>query len=286
MQTRTTTARRYGRAAILLITALILGGCGFSGFQDNLSAAILNNPDPDTIGEALPTLLVATDALIENDPNNSGRLRTGATLYTAYASLFVDDRERASRLLVRAMGYGERALCLDAGDACGLAELDYLEFIERLNRLGEGSVPSLYAFTVSWLAWAQVNSDDLTVLANLPKMQAALTHVLLLDETFQQGTAHVYMGMLKTLRPPSLGGKPDEGRQHFERALEISAGRNLSARVEYAASYARLIYDRELHDRLLQEVLAAPVEADQLTLLNVIAQRRAKELLENADDYF
>jgi len=89
-----------------------------------------------------------------------------------------------------------------------------------------------------------------------------------LDETLQNGGPQLYLGILQLLRPPSLGGVPDQGRAHLERAIELSGGRNLTAKVELAKRYARTLYDRELHDKLLQEVLAADPEAEGLTLFN------------------
>ena len=73
---------------------------------------------------------------------------------------------------------------------------------------------------------------------------------------------------------------------HFERAIELSGGRDLSAIVEYANGYARLMYERDLHDRLLNEVLAADPTVIGATLMNVLAQELAAELLATADDYF
>jgi len=89
-----------------------------------------------------------------------------------------------------------------------------------------------------------------------------------------------------TLLPPALGGKPEEGLAHFERAIKLSAGRDLMAKVEYARRYARITYNRELHDRLLQEVLDADAVEPGLTLSNVLAKRQAKELLASAESYF
>jgi hypothetical protein len=47
-----------------------------------------------------------------------------------------------------------------------------------------------------------------------------------------------------------------------------------------------LTYDRELHDRLLHEVLEADPQVPGLTLTNTLAQRQARVLLESADGYF
>lgn len=269
-----------------LFLLLIVSGCGLSGFQQGLSEAMLNNPDPATVREAMPTFLVTTDALIEADPENIGRLRNGAELYSAYAVLFIDDSARGRRLVARAKSYGEKALCLETGFACDLDQVDFETFVGMLNRLDEDEFPALFSYIQGWLAWARFNSDDWTVVANLPKYEAALAHLVQRDEGYRNGSALVYLGMLKSLRPPSIGGKPEEARRCFDRAIELSGGRNLSAKVELARSYARLVYDRELHDQVLAEVLAAPVEAPGLTLQNALAKSQAQELLKSADDYF
>ena len=97
---------------------------------------------------------------------------------------------------------------------------------------------------------------------------------------------HGYLGILNALRPPALGGRPEVAREHFERAIVLSGGRDLSIKVEYARRYARLVFDQELHDRLLNEVLAAPVEAPGYTLFNVLAKQEAAALLATSKEYF
>jgi hypothetical protein len=94
------------------------------------------------------------------------------------------------------------------------------------------------------------------------------------------------MGILLTLRPPALGGKPEEARVHFEKAILLSDGRDLGAKVEFARGYAKLLYDRELHDRLLSEVMTSDPYADGLTLSNVMAKEQAAQMLVEADNYF
>ena len=63
-------------------------------------------------------------------------------------------------------------------------------------------------------------------------------------------------------------------------------GLDLSAKVEFARRYARMMFDQELHDTLLTEVMEAPVEVPGRTLFNVLAKRDAAELLETSQEYF
>ena len=199
-------------------------------------------------------------------------------------SLQIRSGPSAWRGVPAVMGKG---LCANGGiHFAALRSVPYEEFVASLGVLGKRDVPTFYAFTVSWLIAIKANSSDWGALADLPKVEAALERIVELDESYERGSAHLYLGILQTLRPSSLGGKPEEGRWHFERALALSGGKDLGVKVEYARGYARLLYDRELHDRLLREVLAADPESPGLTLINVLAREQAEELLRSGEDYF
>jgi len=99
-------------------------------------------------------------------------------------------------------------------------------------------------------------------------------------------SVYSYMGTMHTIRPPSMGGEPELGREFFEKAIAESGGHDLSAKVAYAKGYAKLLYERELHDRLLNEVLEADPNQNGFVLMNVMAQKEAAALLAEADDYF
>jgi TRAP transporter T-component len=92
--------------------------------------------------------------------------------------------------------------------------------------------------------------------------------------------------VIATAIPPALGGRTEVGREHFEKALALSQGHNLMVKVYYAKNYARGVFDRELHDRLLNEVLAADPHQTGWTLSNLKAQEEASALLASADEYF
>src|SRR5690606_35804388 len=106
------------------------------------------------------------------------------------------------------------------------------------------------------------------------------------DPALDHGTPLVYLGVLHSLRPAAVGGDPERGRAYFEQAAALSGGRNLMARTMQAEFYARLVFDQELHDRLLREVLAADPRAPGLTLGNTLAQERARGLLASGAQYF
>jgi hypothetical protein len=253
---------------------------------DDLSSAILDQDDPDIVRAGAPAYLLAIDGLIRGDPDDAELLLLGARLYGAYASAFVEDATRQRRLWDRALGYGRRALCRSCEGVCEAADRPYDAFVVSLGDTGARDVPSLYGFGAAWSGWVQAHADDWGAVAEIPKIEALMQRVVELAERYQDGAAHLYLGVLLTQRPASLGGKPEEGREHFERAVELSQGQNLMAKVLYARQYARLVFDRPLHDRLLQEVVTADPEVPGLTLSNTLAQEQARVLLADADDYF
>lgn len=281
----------FRRVLPIVIVALsfTVVGCAslVSGAADNLSRAILNHDDPETVEAAAPAYLLMIDSLVGDDPDDEDLLRQGASLYAAYTGIFIEDVERAQRLATRAFAYGRQSVCEYEEDLCKVRELSFEQFQRVLEkRDDEDDLPYLMALAQSWLVWIRAHAADWNAVADLPRAELLLETVLRIDETFDLGNAHVYLGILKTLRPPALGGKPEEARQHFERAIELSDGRNLGAKVALAENYARLVFDRELHDAVLQDVIAAAPEEPGLTLMNVLAQRRARALLASADDYF
>jgi hypothetical protein len=283
---------RMFRLIILPALALALSGCASmmnsatERLADNLSAGVMQQDDLQTVHDGGPAYLLMIDGLINGDPDNEALLRAGARLYSAYASAFVQDSERARRLAGRARDYGERAVCARGMAICGADEGEFDAFKVALAQTGEDDVPALYDYAAAWAGWVEVSRSDWNAIADLPKITAAMERVLALNESYEDGAAHLYLGVLDTLRPAALGGEPEQGRAHFERADELAGGRNLMVKVLYARNYARLVFDRELHDRLLRAVLAADPQQGDYTLINTLAQEQARQLLASADEYF
>ena len=186
----------------------------------------------------------------------------------------------------RARRYSERAMCVSYSPSCNWDDVAYDEFEGSLKGLKRKHSSVVYSYAVSSLAYIRTHASDYNALAELPQMEALLTRYLEISDSSVEASVHTYLGILATLRPPAIGGEPEKGRRHFEQAIELTHGRDLSTKVEFARGYARLMYERELHDRLLKEVLTANPEQPGFTLTNVMAQRDAAELLASANDYF
>lgn len=253
---------------------------------DTLSSAILNQPDPVLVERGLPAYLLLLDGFIAESPDNEDLLAAGAQLYALYGSRFEPDAARSIAITAQAREYGQRAICRAHEPACTWDGLPYDDFVAELEQVDGRDVDYLFSYSVGWLSHLDATSDDWSAVAELPWVDAAMTRALELDESYEQGAIHAYLGILNVLRPPALGGQPEVAKRHFERAIELSNGRDLSVKVEYARRYARLMFDRELHDRLLEQVLDAPAEAPGFTLFNVMAKREARELLATSQEYF
>ncbi len=280
------------RGVICVSACSVVAGCSSlvagaaSGLADNLSSAILNQTDPETVRDGAPAYLLMMDSFVEGSPNNKSMLQAASKLYAVYGAVFVEDQARAKRLTARSREYGARSMCVQHRPACTWDDLDFDEFDVALSSIADKDIAALYTYALSWLAYIRAHRDDWVALAELPKVESALLRLQALNDEYEGGSIHLYLGVLNTLRPPALGGKPDLAREHFERAIELTQGKDLSAKVEFARSYARMLYERELHDQLLTEVMAANPKAEGLTLFNTLAQREAADLLQTADDYF
>jgi hypothetical protein len=273
-------------APVLLLT---LAGCVSmigSMAADTLTASILNQSDPALIESGVPAYLLLVDGFIHQSPDNEDLLAAGAQIFALYGTRFSTDGDAALRMTTKSKDYGQRALCLVHEPACNWAGLPYGAFVTELGQVSDKQIDQLYAYALGWLSYLDATSADLGAVADLPWVEAAMERVLALDETYEHGAVHTWLGIIKSLRPPALGGEPDAARAHFERALVLSGGRDLSVKVEYARRYGRLMYEQELHDRLLREVLADPAEVEGYTLFNVLAKKDAEALLATSAEYF
>lgn len=289
---------KNGRAAsrslscIVLSLTLCLPGCGYLVRQkaDQLSqdfaTAVMQQEDTQMVAEALPAYLLLMDTLVHNSPENGALAMADARLKATFSSSFITDSERQKIFAEQAWVLARRSACLQENPLCegykgGIDEIDL-----ALDWTDESVRKLAYDFTSVWITWIQVNKDDWNAIAQLAKAERLMSRVAEHDPAIDYGNALVYLGVMNSLVPAALGGKPEKGRDYFEKAIGVSDGRNLMAKVLYAEFYARLVFDQALHDRLVNEVLDATYPSNGLKLSNALAKRRATLLRESAKDYF
>ena len=277
--------------SIALLATLNLTGCGLmlssatENLSNNLTYAMLNHNDPETVAAAMPSYLLLQEALLKQQPDNQTLLLSTAKLYSAYAGM-IDNEARLAALSEKALDFSFQAACLQKTDFCQLKSLSYSDFEKIIQASNNSDLPVLYSLGSSWALWIQGHKSDWNAVAQLAQVKAIMQQIIKLDEDYEHGSAHLYLGVLASLLPTAMGGDAAGAKQHFEQAIKLSQGNNLMVKVMYAKNYARMLFDRPLHDRLLNEVLKTPAKQENLTLINILAQQQAKQLLKSADNYF
>lgn len=291
--------RNFAAAGLLASLAfLTLSGCGLTkklparmmgSTFDGLSVAIASQPDVRMVEDALPAYLLLMDGLLVSAPDDPALLRTAARSYSSYASAFVPEEEsdRLALLYGQAREYSLRLLDQTQPKIAAALRGPSREFDAVLPRIGRDDVPDVFLAGTCLAGWITANNDSPSAIAEQPKLVALMERVLELDEGHFYGGPHLFFGIYYGVKPQAFGGKPEQSLAHFKRALELSGEQFLMTSVLYAQYYARQVFDRELYESLLNQVLEAPVENwPESRLMNEVARVKARTLLELAEDYF
>ena len=254
---------------------------------EDIATSSYKQSDLRVIREGMPAYLLLMDGMVEAWPTNEQLLIGAAQGYASYASAFVEDRDKkyASVLYAKARDYALRSL-VERGFKKPREKL-FDEFKEDLNGLGQKDVPYLFWSAASWGNWIGLNLTSIEAIAELPRVELMMKRVLELDEGFYYGGPHLFMGIWYASRPKIAGGNLDVARDHFKKAIDLGQGKFLMADIYFAKYYARRAFDEDLFKSILQKVLDTPADIlPELTLLNTVAHQKAKNMLDNMDEYF
>ena len=259
-------------------------------YLNGVEAALKAHPDPRLVEQGTPAFLLLLDGLVAASPKNRALLRAAATAYDTYCQAFLLQQEetggRASRLYGRAKDYGlallsRRRFFRRAMDG------DQEVFESSLKRFRSRDVPDLYTAGSAWLGWIASSPDSMEALAGLPRALALMRRVLELDEAYQEGGVHLFLGIYYASQPRGAGQDLRRSEEHFTRAVELGGTGNLLPRVVFAEVYGKATLDESLFTKTLGAVLEEDCsERPDIRLLNTIAKQRAADLLAQAEDIF
>ena len=294
-----------------LAPLLLLAAAGCSAAASRVMADALassggvswaSDDDPELVHDAVPFGLKTMEALLERHPDHEGLLLSLAAGFTQYGYAFVDAeadalemagksgparpvRDRARRMYLRARDYGLRGLeQRHAGIAAKLRGARDLE--APLAGLNKDDLPLAYWTAAGWALAIGSGLGDMALVAELPAPGALMQRALAIDETWDAGTLHEFFISWEPARSATPAAFAS-AKRHLDRAVELSGGKRLGPWVAYAEAVAVPMQDRAEFTRLLEQVLAADAQSDTPNrLANVLAQRRARILLDHADDLF
>ncbi len=271
----------------IVLLMLLMTGCmrlalnASSSLIPNLTRAFFEECDLQLAEQSLPAELKLMEGLLKNAPQNKEILTALCMGFTGYAMLFVEeeDPERASRLYLRARGYGLKAI--------GMENPDHEVIVARLSLMDKDQIEPLFWVTMSWNGWINLNLDKPAALGDLSTAQECLRRVMEINPEYFYGSPYIINGSMLAAMPTILGGDAAKAKEFFTKALAVSNGKFFLAQYYYAKYYAVRIQDKELFLSLIKEVERAP--ADQLKeacLINSAIKEKMRGLKEMADELF
>ena len=262
------------------------------------ATAFTRDTDPEFVRQAAPSTLKMVEMLLEQQPSHAGLLLTACSGFAQYSYAFLQSdaeaadpgnpatrelRGRATAMYDRARGYCLRALELRHRGFSQLLPKDPRAAAATATR---EDVPALYWTGVAFGGALTVSDNPFARVGDVGIVRALFTRALELDEGWESGTIHEAMIAVDGL-PVLLGGSPARAKEHFDRAVVLGRGQSAFAYLALATSVAQPAKDKAEFQRLLKAALAVDVsQRPSIRLSNLIAQRRARMLLSQADRLF
>ncbi|MGR9073229.1 MAG: TRAP transporter TatT component family protein [Gammaproteobacteria bacterium] len=298
-------------ASILLALLLAFGAVGCSMKQmaintlgDALSSeseVYASDDDIELVGSAVPFGLKTVETLLAQTPRHKGLLLAAVRGFTQYAYAYIElpaeqaaptdfnlsmlQKKRAARLYLRARDYGLRGLRLDPKQLVINQRSDPGALLARLKRK---DVDLIYWTAASWAAAISIYKDeDPMLLGDLPLIDRLLNRALQLSPNYNKGALDGLLIAVSMGRPGSSELNAEQAGRHFERAVELSGGKDAAPYVAYATAVLIPLQRKDRFRKTLARALAIdPDESPENKLSILIMQRHAQWLMEHESFLF
>ena len=270
-----------------------------TGSTDVFSA----DPDPELVGDALPFAIKLYETLLSQNPDHQGLLLTTGSLFIMYANAFV---QGPAEMLDSIEYYEERIAAFDRAKNLYLRGHDFLytaldkkypgfsaatveggTLDTYLKKCKKDDVPLLYWSVAGGISAYSIDVFDFDLSVKIPEWDAMMARAYELDPGFDNGAIDEFYILYYPALPESLGGDKAKAEIHFEQALEKSKGLSAGPYVSYAKAVCVPAQDYEAFKENLEKALAIdPDEDTSNRLVNILSQRKARYMLDNAYEYF
>ena len=290
-------------AAVLILVAVNLAACSprqmvVRNVADELAAQGQSSEDDlELAREASAFYLKLSESVLRQQPGHAPLAAAVAGGFTQYAYAFVafeadrietQDAKAAQRLRERAARLYRRG----RDHALAALEAKHPGFSRQLAsnkpadwpRLEQHQVALAYWAAAAWGGAISLSKDDPDAVADLPLAVRLARLAWNTDPAFGDGNLAGLMGSFEASRP---GGSQTQALAYFDEALRLGGGRSAGAFVGKAEGIAQPAGDKAAFVDLLQQAAAVKdAPGSPLALSNEVMRRRARWLIESADDLF
>jgi tetratricopeptide (TPR) repeat protein len=154
---------------------------------------------------------------------------------------------------------------------------------DHVRKADPAAIPGLYWYGTNLGKWALLEGIA-TILARKDDIKETMDFICEKREDYFHGACHRYFGVYWTKVPFSKDAA--KAKKHFDKTMEMSPN-YLATKVLMAENYAVLAEDREMYDRLIEEVLETPADSlEGLAPENHFEKEKARRLKATADERF
>jgi predicted anti-sigma-YlaC factor YlaD len=237
--------------------------------------------------------LKLSESLLQEIPNHAKLAESVARGYTQYAFVFLMDeadriesdslqkanqlRTRAAKILMRAQSNGLKTL-----------NLLYPQLGTYLNnpaqrpafKIKPEDTGLVYWTMTAWAGGISLSKDSPDVVADLPQVLRLAELAWQASPQYDQGALASMMGTLELAKP---GGQNGIAEKYFDMAIAWRESQ-IAPLISKAENWAVATQNRSAFEQLLKQ--AIDLGHNKSDLINTVMTRRARWLLDNADNLF
>jgi TRAP transporter T-component len=146
-----------------------------------------------------------------------------------------------------------------------------------LQNFSKDDAEALFWTGYAWMSKTNVIKEDPAAVAELFVGVAMVERAVKLDDGVANASGHITLG---AYHARSAMAELPEAKAELDRAIAITQGKNLLAKVQYAAKYYCIKGDKDAYVKTLTEVVQAGDVWPEHRLPNTIAKRRAQRYLQ------
>jgi predicted anti-sigma-YlaC factor YlaD len=265
------------------------------------SDVFTGDPDPQLVGDAIPFAIKLYESLLSANPDHQGLINTTGSLLVMYANVFV---QGPAERLPRSM-YAERQEAIARAKNMYIRGLDLLyrglelkyrgftasyrqeRLPDFLLKMKKADVPALYWSAAAGLSAFSLNPFDMELGVRVPEFYALVGRAYELDPGFNSGALDEFMLIYHASIPEAMGSDKSRIEYYYQNTLEKSGGLSAGPYVTYAQNVSIPAQNYDKFKELLEKALSIDPDMDPSNrLANIIAQRKARYLLDSAALFF